>query len=286
MKIGCHVSIAGGIDNSVLNAEELKCNTMQIFSKSAVTWREKIIEQDEILRFKKNLEQSSVNICPIFIHASYLINLASPSDELYSKSINAFVEEMKRANLLLTNPYVITHPGAYVSEADEYGIQRVIRALNVILEKSADLNLKTVILLENTAGAGTQLGYTFCQLKKIIKGIEDKSRIGLCFDTCHALAAGYNLSCTDGIEQTLEEFDRHLNLRKLKLIHLNDSKYPLGSRKDRHMHIGEGFIGLKGFEIIVNHQYLKNLPFILETPKLTQRDDARNINLVKGLVLE
>jgi len=286
LKIGCHVSIAGGIDNSVLNAAELKCNTMQIFSKNAVTWQEKSLEQEEIIRFKENLEQSSVNIYPIFIHASYLINLASPSDELYFKSINTFIEEMKRANLLLTHPYLVIHPGAYINQTDEYGIQRVIRALNVILGNSANLNLKTVILLENTAGAGTQLGYSFCQLRKIINGIEDKDRIGLCFDTCHAFAAGFNLSCAEGIEQTLEEFDRHLDLKKLKLIHLNDSKYPLGSRKDRHMHIGEGFIGLKGFEIIVNHQCLKNLPFILETPKLTRNDDARNIELVRSLILE
>ena len=286
MKIGCHVSIAGGIDNSVKRAEELGCSTMQIFSKNAATWREKILDKEEIKRFKRNLKKSSIDINPIFIHTSYLINLASPSDELYFKSINSFVEEMKRADLLLADPYLITHPGAHTGIGEEYGIQRVIRAFNIILERSADLNLKTMILLENTAGSGTHLGYTFGQLKRMIEEAEDRKRIGICFDTCHAFAAGYDLSYREGVKQTLEELDKFLGLERLKVIHLNDSKYPLGSRKDRHMHIGKGYIGLKGFEIIVNHRFLKDLPFVLETPKFGQRDDLENINLVKTMTGE
>ena len=283
MKIGCHVSIAGGIDNSVTRAEELGCNTMQIFSKNAATWREKILDKEEINRFKKNLKNSNLDINPVFIHTSYLINLASPSDELYFKSINSFIEEMKRADLLLTAPYLITHPGAHTGAGEEYGIQRVIRALNIILERSADLNLKTVILLENTAGSGTHLGYSFNQWKRMVEGVKDKKRMGICFDTCHAFAAEFDLSHREGVEQTLEELDKFLGLDRLKVVHLNDSKYPLGSRKDRHMHIGKGYIGLEGFEIIINHRFLKDLPFVLETPKFGQRDDLENINLVKSL---
>ncbi len=282
MKIGCHVSIAGGIDNSVIRAEELGCNTMQIFSKNAATWREKILDKEEIKRFKRNLKNSTITIDPVFIHTSYLINLASPSDELYFKSINSFVEEMKRADLLLTTPYLITHPGAHTGLGEEYGIQRVIRALNIILERSADLNLKTVILLENTAGSGTHLGYSFQQWKRMVEGVRDNERMGICFDTCHSFAAGFDLSYKEGVEQTLEELDKFLGLERLKVIHLNDSKYPIGSRKDRHMHIGKGYIGLKGIEIIVNHRFLKDLPFVLETPKFGQRDDLENINLVKS----
>ncbi|GAI55986.1 unnamed protein product, partial [marine sediment metagenome] len=176
MKIGCHVSIAGGIDNSVKRAEELGCNTMQIFSKNAATWREKILKEDEVESFRENLKNSNVN--PVFIHTSYLINLASPSDELYFKSINAFLEEMKRTDLLLADPYLIIHPGAHTGAGEEYGIQRIIRALNIILEKSADLNLKTMILLENTAGSGTHLGYSFNQWKRMVEGVKDKKRIG------------------------------------------------------------------------------------------------------------
>lgn len=282
MKIGCHVSIAGGIDNSVVRAEELGCNTMQIFSKNASTWREKVLKKDEVESFRENLKNSNVN--PIFIHTSYLINLASSSDELYFKSINAFLEEMKRADLLLPDPYLIIHPGAHTGAGEEYGIQRIIRALNIILEKSVDLNLKTMILLEDTAGSGTHLGYTFRQLKRMMEGARDRKRIGMCLDTCHAFAAGYDLSHQEGIEQTLEEIDKYLGLERLKVIHLNDSKFPLGSRKDRHMHIGKGYIGLEGFKVLVNHKYLKDLPFVLETPKHDEKDDLKNINLVKSLV--
>lgn len=282
MKIGCHVSIAGGIDNSIVRAEELGCNTMQIFSKNASTWLEKVLKKDEVESFRENLKNSNVN--PIFIHTSYLINLASSSDELYFKSINAFLEEMKRADLLLPDPYLIIHPGAHTGAGEEYGIQRIIRALNIILEKSVDLNLKTMILLEDTAGSGTHLGYTFYQLKRMMEGARDRKRIGMCFDTCHAFAAGYDLSHQEGIEQTLEEIDKYLGLERLKVIHLNDSKFPLGSRKDRHMHIGKGYIGLEGFKVLVNHKYLKDLPFVLETPKHDEKDDLKNINLVKSLV--
>jgi len=282
VKIGCHISIAGGIDNSVVRAVELDCNTMQIFSKNASTWREKILKKDEVENFRENLKKSNIN--PVFIHASYLVNLASPSDELYFKSINAFVEEMKRVDILLTEPYLIVHPGAHTGAGEEYGIQRIIRALNIILEKSAGLDLKTMILLEDTAGSGTHLGYTFGQLKRMMEGAKDRKRIGICFDTCHAFAAGYDLSHQKGIEQTLEEIDKYLGLEQLKVIHLNDSKFSLGSRKDRHMHIGKGYIGLEGFKVLVNHKYLKDLPFILETPKYDEKDDLKNINLVKSLV--
>ena len=267
--------------------EELGCSTMQIFSKNASTWREKIYTKEEIKNFKENLKNSEVN--PVFIHTSYLINLASPSDELYFKSINAFIEEMKRADLLLADlpcPYLIIHPGAHTGAGEEYGIERIIRALNIILEKSVDLNSKTMILLEDTAGSGTNLGYSFEQFKKITDGVKDKGKIGMCLDTCHAFAAGYDLSHREGIEQTLGEIEKYIGLNKLKVIHLNDSKHPIGSHKDRHMHIGKGFIGLEGFRLIVNHPYLKDLPFILETPKREEKDDVRNINLVKSLVIE
>ncbi|MBU4228011.1 deoxyribonuclease IV [bacterium] len=282
MKIGCHISIAGGIDNSVVRAVELDCNTMQIFSKNASTWREKILKKDEVENFRENLKKSNIN--PVFIHASYLVNLASPSDELYFKSINAFLEDIKRADLLLADPYLIIHPGAHTGAGEEYGIQRIIRALNIILEKSVGLGLKTMILLENTAGSGTHLGYTFGQLTRMMEGAKDKKRIGVCFDTCHAFAAGYDLSHQEGIEQTLGEIDKYLGLERLKVIHLNDSKFPLGSRKDRHMHIGKGYIGLESFKALVNHKYLKDLPFVLETPKHDEKDDLNNINLVKSLV--
>jgi len=287
LKIGCHVSIAGGIEKSVIRARELECNTMQIFSKNSSTWKEKVYQEEEIIKLRKNLKNSDIS--PVFIHASYLLNLASSSDELYRKSIKALVEEIKRAHLLFSDllfPYVIIHPGAHTGAGEEYGIERIITALNLCLNETEELNLKTIILLETTAGSGSHLGYSFEQLKKIVDGVNYKKKIGICLDTCHVFAAGYDLSNNEGVENTIERLDRKLGLESLKVIHLNDSKHPLGSHKDRHMHIGEGFIGIEGFRSIVNHQYLKNLPFILETPKREEKDDVRNINLVKSLVLK
>ena len=287
MKIGCHVSIAGGIEKSVIRAQELGCSTMQIFSKNSSTWKEKIYQEEEIIKLRKNLKNSDIS--PVFIHASYLLNLASSSDELYRKSIKALVEEIKRAHLLfydLLSPYVIIHLGAHTGAGEEYGIERIITALNLCLNETEELNLKTIILLETTAGSGSHLGYSFEQLKKMVDGVNYKKKIGICLDTCHVFAAGYDLSNNEGVENTIERLDRKLGLESLKVIHLNDSKHPLGSHKDRHMHIGEGFIGIEGFRSIVNHQYLKNLPFILETPKREEKDDVRNINLVKSLVLK
>ena len=255
---------------------------MQIFSKNASTWREKILKKDEVESFRENLKNSNIN--PVFIHTSYLINLASSLLLFLARLLSSSIVPKKRADLLLPDPYLIIHPGAHTGAGEEYGIRRVIRALNIILEKSADLNLKTIILLEDTAGSGTHLGYNFYQLKRMIGGTKDRKRIGICFDTCHAFSAGYDLSHQEGIERTLEEIDKYVGLERLKVIHLNDSKFPLGSRKDRHMHIGKGYIGLEGFKVLVNHKYLKDLPFILETPKHDEKDDQKNIDLVKSLI--
>ena len=258
---------------------------MQIFSKNSSTWKEKIYHEDEIKRLKKNLKASK--IAPVFIHASYLLNLASPSEELYIKSIKALIEELKRAHILfseLSCPYVIIHPGAHTGSGEEYGIQRIIDALNLILEEKECLQLKTIILLETTAGSGTVLGYSFQQLKRMINGVKNKNRLGICMDTCHVFSAGYDISMKDGLEKTLEDLDKNVGFENLKVIHLNDSRFPLASHKDRHMHIGKGLIGIEGFRNIVNHPLLKKLPFILETPKDEDNDDLKNINLVKSLV--
>lgn len=284
MRIGCHISIAGGIEKSVIRAKKLGINTMQIFSKNSLTWQERFYDSIEIINFQKALQKTDIH--PVFIHASYLINFASPDEKIYFKSINAFLEEMKRAEMLLANlgqTYLIVHPGAHRNAGEEYGLQRIIRALKIILKQSSSLKLSTIILLENTSGSGSSLGYTFSQLRYIMEETEYPERIGICLDTCHAFAAGYNLAEEKGIEDTLTELDREINLDKLKVIHLNDSKYNLISRKDRHMHIGEGFIGLEGFRRLVNHQSIKDLPFILETPKRSEEDDQRNISVIKRL---
>lgn len=284
MRIGCHISIAGGIEKSVIRAKKLGINTMQIFSKNSLTWQERFYDSIEIINFQKALQKTDIH--PVFIHASYLINFASPDEKIYFKSINAFLEEMKRAEMLLANlgqAYLIVHPGAHRNAGEEYGLQRITRALKIILKQSSSLKLSTIILLENTSGSGSSLGYTFSQLRYIIEEIEYPEKIGICLDTCHAFAAGYNLAEEKGIEDTLTELDREINLDKVKVIHLNDSKYNLISRKDRHMHIGEGFIGLEGFRRLINHKSIRDLPFILETPKRSEEDDQRNISVIKRL---
>ena len=284
MKIGCHVSIAGGIEKAVVRAKSLGINTIQIFSKNSLTWQERYYTKIEITNFQKALQKT--DIYPVFIHASYLINLASPDDKIYFKSINAFLEEMKRAEMLLVNSgssYLIVHPGAHRGFGEEYGLQRIIKALKIILKQTSSLKLSTMILLENTSGSGSSLGYTFSHLGYIMRETGCPPNIGICLDTCHAFAAGYNLAEEKGIEDTLTELEKEINWSKLKVIHLNDSKYNLNSKKDQHMHIGEGFIGLKGFSMLVNHQAIRDLPFMLETPKRSEEDDRRNISIIRRL---
>jgi deoxyribonuclease-4 len=284
LKIGCHVSIAGGVEKSVHRAKKLGINTMQIFSKNSRTWQEKRYSKSEISNFQKALRKTDIH--PVFIHASYLINLASPEEKIYSRSITAFLGEMKRADHLLVNtgtPFLIVHPGAHRGAGEAYGLERIIKAFQTILKESSALKLSAMVLLENTSGMGSSLGYNFSQLSYIMERVGYKDKIGVCFDTFHAFAAGYNLAEERGIEDTLTEMDRIIGLDRLKVIHLNDSKYYLNSRKDRHTHIGEGFIGLEGFRILINHRLVKDLPFILETPKKSDEDDRRNISIVREL---
>ena len=257
---------------------------MQIFSKNSRTWQEKTYSKSEISNFQKALRKTDIH--PVFIHASYLINLASPEEKIYSRSITAFLGEMKRADHLLVNtgtPFLIVHPGAHRGAGEAYGLERIIKAFQTILKESSALKLSAMVLLENTSGMGTSLGYNFRQLSYIIERVGYKDKIGICFDTCHAFAAGYNLAEERGIEEALTEMERIIGLDRLKVIHLNDSKHYLNSRKDRHTHIGEGFIGLEGFRILVNNRLVKDLPFILETPKKSDEDDRRNISIVREL---
>lgn len=284
MKIGCHVSISGGIENSIYRAAELGINTMQIFSKNSRSWQEKNYSNDEILNFQRAWQKT--DIYPIFVHASYLINLASPDEEIYQRSISAFMGELRRADQLLAKigtPYLIVHPGVHRNAGEESGLKKIVQALQTVLKESSSLQLKTMILLENTSGMGTALGYSFNQLQFIIENTGYADRIGICFDTCHGFAAGYDLTNKKGINNTLNELDKKVGLKKLKVIHINDSKNELNSRKDRHAHIGEGFIGLEGFKILINHKSIKNLPLILETPKESEEDDKKNIRIVRNL---
>lgn len=278
MLLGVQVSTEGRIYEAVDRAYKLGCNTMQMFSRNPQRWRDNFLEPKDIKEF--NRRQDKFKIKPLFIHIPYLINLASPNPRLYEASIEAYIEDILEAETLKTD-YIVTHMGSHKETSEEEGLARLIEALDRILEKTR--NSPVGILLENTAGSGSWLGYKFSHQKEIIQDLKHKERIGLCLDTAHAYLAGYDIATEEGLEATLGEIDRLVGINLIKLIHLNDAKDKLGSRHDRHEHIGKGKIGLEGMKRIINHPKLKDLPFILETPKKTDSDDIMNLNTVRKL---
>ena len=252
---------------------------MQIFSRSPQSWRNgSQITPEDVKEFIVRRKKYKIN--PVFIHISYLINLASPDLRLYHGSIQAYIEDMQEAEKLGAD-YIVTHMGSHKETSEDAGIKRLIEALNKILEQTK--GSKVGILLENTSGSGSWLGYRFYHQHKIIKGIKEKSRVDLCLDTAHAYLAGYNLSTKDGLDKMIDEIDEMAGTKLIKLIHLNDAAGELGCHHDRHDHIGFGHIGMAGMKRIINHPKLKNIPMILETPKTTQDSDKENLALVRKL---
>lgn len=278
MLLGVQVSTEGKIYEAVERAKDLGCNTMQIFSRSPQQWRNDFLRPADIEEFKRR--QLKTKISPVFIHIPYLINLASPNPKLYEFSLQAYIEDIQEADALGVD-YIVTHMGSHKETSEEAGIKRLISALNIIIKRTKNADVD--ILLENTTGSGSWLGYKFIHQKTIIQGLHDKRRLGLCFDTAHAYLAGYDIATEDGLKVTLDEIDKLVGLNRVKLIHLNDAKGKLGSHHDRHEHIGKGSIGLGGMRRIINHPQLRNLPFILETPKKTKDDDLMNLKTVRKL---
>ncbi len=279
MRLGVHVSAAGKVYEAPERAHTLGCNTMQFFSRSPQQWRgEHYLNPGDIKEFIRRRE--SYKIDPVFIHIPYLINLASPKPRLYEASIEAYIEDILEAHLLRAD-YIVTHMGSHKETSEEAGLKRLTEALNKIIKKTN--NTKVGILLENTAGSGSWLGYKFIHQKTVIDGLEDKKRVGLCFDTAHAYLAGYDISAKEGFEAVLSEIEDTVGLKLLKLIHLNDAKGELGSKHDRHDHIGKGSIGLEGMRRIINHPKLKNTPFILETPREDEEANKIDLATVKKL---
>lgn len=278
MRLGVHVSIAGHIYESITRAQELDCNAMQIFSRDPRQWRKAQISAEDIEEFRKRRQRSKIT--PVFVHIPYLINLASPYSVLYRDSIRAYIDDILETELLGAD-YIVTHMGSHKKSGEQKGLKRFILALNKILERTK--KSKVVILLENTSGSGSWLGYKFEHQRQIIDGVEQENRIGICFDTCHGYAAGYDLATAEGLNQTINQLDKIVGLNRLKLIHLNDTKDRLASHRDRHEHIGKGKIGLEGFRHIVNERRLKDIPFILETPKDSEDADKVNLAVVRKL---
>jgi deoxyribonuclease IV len=259
--LGAHTSIAGGIHNAIYSGARIGCDVVQIFSKNQLQWKGKKICQDEVNQFRKAIAETGVY--PITVHDSYLINLASPDPEIFQKSYRAFTEELHRCKFLGI-PYLVMHPGSHMGRGEAAGITAIAEALRNCYTDAECQN--TVILLETTAGQGTNLGSTFEQLRDIIDQSRLEDRIAVCVDTCHIFAAGYDLRTVESWSETKARFDRILSLEKLKVFHLNDSLQELGSRVDRHARIGKGKIGLEGFSALVNDPDLRQIPMILEIP--------------------
>jgi deoxyribonuclease IV len=277
--VGAHMSIAGGIYKAFERGREVRCKTIQIFLKSSNQWKAKPLTDDDQALFQS--AQNRSRISPVIAHDSYLINLASPDRTLRQKSLDAFIEEMNRANFLGV-PYLNLHPGAHMGAGIGEGITRVAAALKEALDI---VGPPVVLLLENTAGQGSSLGSRFEELAAIMEQTKIPDRLGVCLDTCHAFAAGYELRTEEGYGGTMREFDRLIGLEKLLAFHVNDSRKDLGSRVDRHFHIGKGCIGLSAFRFLVNDRRFEKIPKILETPKGTgNRDDKRNLATLRSLV--
>lgn len=276
------MSIAGGLDRAPLRGRQVGCDTIQLFTKSNRQWRAKRLSDREVEAFKANLEATGIG--PAVAHDCYLVNLAAPRTPLWKKSVAAFRVELERAERLGI-PYLVTHPGSHAGAGEAEGIRRVAEALNV-LRAALPRHGGVQILLETTAGQGTSLGYRFEQLAAILEQVEQADRVGICLDTCHVFAAGYDIRSAEGYRKTLAEFTACLGLTRLKAIHLNDSKADLGSRVDRHEHIGEGCLGLEAFRRILNDPRLRRVPMILETPKDDDciTADRRNLARLRRLL--
>ncbi|OGL38517.1 MAG: deoxyribonuclease IV [Candidatus Schekmanbacteria bacterium GWA2_38_11] len=280
MFIGAHMSIAGGVDKAVERGSSINCTTIQIFTKSNTQWRTTPLKKKEVENFKKNVEITKIS--PVFGHNCYLINLASPDPEIYRKSIDTLLIELERSEILGL-PYLVMHPGSHMGAGEKAGIERIAESLNKIFEKIKGYNVR--VLLETTAGQGRSVGYRFEQLAEIMALVEFKEKLGVCLDTCHIFAAGYDIRSKYGYEKTTAEFNSIVGIDKIKAIHLNDSKKELGSKVDRHEHIGKGFIGLETFRYIMNDERFRLVPKVLETPKgEDMKEDVMNLKVLRGLI--
>jgi len=278
MRFGFHISIAGGFSRVAERAELRGCETIQLFSRNPRGWRYAPLDKEDIEEFRSSIKSSG--LFPIFLHLPYLPNIASPKSKFYSRSIDSITMDLERAQQLGAQ-YLIIHIGHRMESSEDQAIEAVFQGINQAFEKVRN---PVILLMENTAGQGTEIGYNFDQIKRIIENVHDHQRMGVCLDTAHSFEAGYDLSNKDGLERTLETFDQTIGLKRLRLLHLNDSKTPLGSRKDRHWHIGEGYIGLEGFRNLINHPLLRHLPGIMETPRKDTVEDLQNMEVIRSLV--
>ncbi|MDX1664018.1 MAG: deoxyribonuclease IV [Candidatus Promineifilaceae bacterium] len=275
MRLGAHISVAGGLHNAFERGAEVGCDSIMIFTKSNRQWKATPLTEDDITLYRE-AEESHAGISPVSVHASYLINLASPDPELREKSYQALKIEVERADAIGA-AFLVFHPGAYTQGDEESGLNNIAAALNRLLEETE--GCETKICLETMAGTGTTLGHRFEHLAYLIEATGAHERIGVCFDTCHVFAAGYDIRSPEAYAATMEEFDRVVGLERICCFHFNDSRHELGSNKDRHQHIGEGHIGLDGFANFLNDLRFVDHPAHLETPKTEEDEEEGEIEM-------
>ncbi len=281
MRLGAHVSVAGGVDLAIERGVALKCESIQIFNKNNNQWKSFELKDDVIARYKQNLKTSGIH--PVVSHASYLINLATSDQALWEKSRDSFEEELERCDRLAI-PYLVVHPGSHMGAGEDVGIARVAQALNQIYARK---RIKYVTTIEHTAGQGNHIGYKFEQLAGIRKGMTDKKKFAVCLDTCHLVAAGYDYSTPEKYAAMMTEFDKIVGLKNLKVVHFNDSKSPLGSRVDRHDGIGKGCVTKSGFRSFLTDPRLADVPGLIETPTDgTGKDEKRNLAALRRLAAQ
>jgi len=281
--IGAHMSISGGVDRAPERAKAVGCECMQIFTKSNMQWAARPLTEKEIAAFKRKCEETGIR--PVLAHNCYLINLGSPDRKLAKKSFDSFLMELERCEQLGL-PAIVAHPGSHAGAGEEEGLRRITEAIDELLERTSGFQVK--ILVETTAGQGSNLGYRFEHLAEIISGVRQKARIGVCYDTCHAFVAGYDIRTETAYRRTMREFDRVIGLKRIQAFHFNDSKADLGSRVDRHEHIGRGRLGTEPFRLILRDRRFVSIPKILETPKGKRGRadwDAINLALLRRLAL-
>jgi len=276
------MSTRGGLPCAVDRARQVDATALQLFVKSARQWAARPPRRGEAEEFRERLRESDLERFTL-AHASYLINIASPDDAVWNRSVGALADELARC-ALLGIPFLVLHPGSHVGSGEDQGLGRVVRAVDRVLgrkRKGQDVTL----LLENTAGAGSNLGHRFEQLGRILERARADERLGVCIDTCHAVAAGYELSGARSYGRTMKELDETVGLQRVRAFHLNDSKHGAGSRKDRHEHIGKGHVGLDGFRRILNDRRFAERPMVLETPKGPELEEDRgNLATLRSLV--
>jgi deoxyribonuclease IV len=279
--LGAHQSIVGGYGRAVERAHQCGCDCVQLFTKNSNQWAAKPITAEQVRQFRDALDTLAIKH-PL-AHDCYLINLASPDPVLWARSVDAFVGELQRAETLGI-PYVVTHPGAFTTASEEVGLRNVARALDEIHRQTRGLSAKC--LLETTAGQGTSLGWRFEQFAQVLDTVRDPDRLGFCFDTCHVFAAGYPFGNKTQYRSTMGAFDKLIGTDRIKAFHLNDSRRELGSRIDRHEHIGRGQIGLEAFRLLLADRRFRTTPMYLETPKagVDGSDwDAANLQVLRTL---